>query len=63
MANDYYIGVYFVRLVVGGNYVWHLVILVIFMGFGQAVAKRCRGRLIKSLIEVKMPARKGGPFL
>ena len=28
-------------LVVGGNYVWCLVIVVIFLGFGQAGAKRC----------------------
>ena len=28
-------------LVVGGNYVWCLVIVIIFMGFGQAEAKSC----------------------
>ena len=35
----------FVGLVVGRNYVWCLVIVVIFMGFGQAGAKRCGGCL------------------
>ena len=32
-------------LVVEGNSVWYLVIVVIFMGLGQAGAKRCRGCL------------------
>ena len=32
-------------LVVERNYVWCLVIVVIFMGFGQAGAKRCGGCL------------------
>ena len=31
-------------LMVGGNYVWCLVIVAIFMRFGQAGAKRCGGR-------------------
>ena len=31
-------------LVVGGNYVWCLVIVFIFMRFGQAKAQRCGGR-------------------
>ena len=35
----------FVGLAVGRNYVWCLVICVIFMRFGQAGAKRCGGCL------------------
>ena len=35
----------FVGLVVGRNYVWCLVIVLIFIGFGQAGAKRCGGCL------------------
>ena len=35
----------FMGLVVGRNYVWCLVIVVIFMGFVQAGAKRCVGCL------------------
>ena len=40
-ASEDCLEVCFVGLVVGGNYVWCLVIVVIFMGFGQAGAKRC----------------------
>ena len=49
-------------LVVGGNYVWYLMIVVIFMGFGQAGAKRC-GDALKPSIGVAMQAAEGGLFL
>ena len=35
-VSEDYLEVCFVGLVVGGNYVWCLVIFVIFMGFGGA---------------------------
>ena len=35
-ASEDCLEVCFVRLVVGGNYVWFLIISVIFMGFGGA---------------------------
>ena len=35
-ASEDCLEVCFVGLVVGGNYVWYLVIVVIFMGFGGA---------------------------
>ena len=35
----------FVGLVVGRDYVWCLVIIVIFMGFGKSGGKRCGGYL------------------
>ena len=35
-ASEYCLEVYFVGLVVGENYVWCLVIVVIFMGLGGA---------------------------
>ena len=38
----------FVGLVLGRNYVWCLVIIFIFIGFGQAEKKKCGGCLIKS---------------
>ena len=47
---------------VGGNYVWYLMIVVIFMGFGEAGAKRCADAL-KSSIGVAMQAAEGGLFL
>ena len=43
MASENCLDVCFVGLVVEGNYVWCLVIVVIFMGFGQAGAKSCGG--------------------
>ena len=45
MAYEDCLEVYFVGLVVGRNYVWFLVIVAIFMGFGKAGAKRCGGCL------------------
>ena len=45
MACEDCLEVCFVGLVVGSNYVWCLVIVVIFIGFGQAGAKRCGGCL------------------
>ena len=45
MACEDCLEVCFVRLVLGKNYVWCLVIVVIFMRFGQAGAKRCGGCL------------------
>ena len=45
MAREDCLEVCFVGLVVARNYVWYLVIVVIFMGFGQAGAKRCGGYL------------------
>ena len=44
MASEDYLEVSFVGLVVGGNYVWYLVTVVIFIGLGQAEAKRCGRR-------------------
>ena len=41
MAREDCLEVCFVGLVVRRNYVWCLVIDVIFMGFGQVEAKRC----------------------
>ena len=35
----------FIGIVVGRNYAWCLFVVVIFMGFGQAEAKRCEGCL------------------
>ena len=47
MASEDYLELCFVGLVLGENYVWCLVIVVILMGFGQARAKRY-GILFKS---------------
>ena len=49
----------FVGLVVGGNYVWYLVIVVIFIGFGQVGAKRC-GRRFKFINWGDCCYREGG---
>ena len=62
MAREGYLEICFVELVVGGNYVWYLMIVVIFMGFGQAGAKRC-GDALKPSIGVAMQAAEGGLFL
>ena len=52
----------FVGLVVGRNYVWLLVILVIFMGFRQVGAKRC-GRCLKVINwGWRCKSQKGGCF-
>ena len=46
MACEDCLEVCFVGLAVGRNYEeWCLVIVIIFMGFGQAREKRCGGRL------------------
>ena len=45
MACEDCLEVCFVGLVLGRNYVWCLAIVVIFMRFGQAGAKRCGGCL------------------
>ena len=45
MACEDCLEICFVGLAVGRNYVWSLVIAVIFMRFGQAGAKRCGGCL------------------
>ena len=42
--------------------VWWLVIIVIFMGFGQAGANRCRGCLKVISWEWWFKSQKGGPF-
>ena len=62
MAKEGYLEICSVGLVVGGNYVWYLMIVVIFMGFGEAGAKRCADAL-KSSIGVAMQAAEGGLFL
>ena len=41
VACEYCLEVCFMGLMVGTNYVWRLAIVVIFMGFGQAGARRC----------------------
>ena len=51
----------FVGPVVGENYVWFLVIVVIFMGFGQVGAKRCKDALNSSIV-VTMQATRGVLF-
>ena len=43
MASEDWLEVWFVGLVVGGNYVWCLIIVVMFMGFGQVAGKKYRG--------------------
>ena len=45
MACEDCLEVCFMGLVIGRNYVWCLVIVVIFMRFGQAGAKSCGGCL------------------
>ena len=62
MAKEGYLEICSVGLVVGGNYVWYPMIVVIFMGFGQAGAKRC-GDALKSSIEVAMQVTEWGLFL
>ena len=49
-------------VVVGATYVWCLVTVVIFMGFGQIEVKMCRDAL-KSSLEVAMHVTRGGLFL
>ena len=49
-------------LVVGRSYVWCLVIIVIFMGFGQAEAKRCGGCLKVINWGWRRKSQKGGSF-
>ena len=41
VANEDCFEVVFVELVIKENYVWYLVIVIIFMGFGQSRTKRC----------------------
>ena len=50
----------FIGLVVGRNYVWCLVIFVIFMEFGQAWAKRCEGCLKVINWGCQSKSQKGG---
>ena len=50
------------RLVVGGDYVWYLVVVAILMGFVQVGAKRCGGAL-KSSTGLAMHATRGELFL
>ena len=45
VACEDYLEVCFVRLVLGRNYAWCLVIVAIFMRFGQTGAKRSMGCL------------------
>ena len=52
----------FVGLVVGRNYVWCIVIFVIFMEFGQAWAKRCEGCLKVINWGCRSKSQKGGFF-
>ena len=47
-------------LVVGRNYVWYLVIVVVFIGFGQVGAKRCGGMLKSHHFGVATQSRKRG---
>ena len=49
-------------LVVGRNYVWYLVIVVVFIGFGQAGAKRCGGCLKVIILGWQHKVAKGGLF-
>ena len=44
MASEDCLEIFFVRLVLGGNCVWCLVIVFIFMGFREARSKKCGGR-------------------
>ena len=65
MACEDCLEVCFVGLVVGRIYVWCLVIVVLFMGFGQAGAKRwgVGGGMLKSYqLGVAMQFKKGGLF-
>ena len=46
MASEDFLEVYFMGLVIGGNYygaLWCLVIIVMCVGLGQAEVKRCGG--------------------
>ena len=43
MVSEDCLEVCFVGPVVRGNYVWYIVIVVVFLGFGQAGAKWCEG--------------------
>ena len=52
----------FVGLVVERICVWCLVIVFIFMGFGQAGAKMCGGMLISHQLGVVINSQKGGSF-
>ena len=52
--------VLFLRLVVGRNYAWYLIIVVIFIGFGTAKTWR---DALKSLFGIAMQATKEGEFL
>ena len=62
VASEDCLEVCYVGLVGGGNYVWYLVIFFIFMGIGQAGAKRCGG-LFKVINGGTMLAKKGGLYL
>ena len=62
MACEDCLKIYFVGLVVGRNYVWYLVIVVIFMGFGQAGAKRCGGCLKVISLVWRCKSEKGCSF-
>ena len=55
-ASEDYTEVCFVGLVVGGNYVWYLVIVAIFIGFGGA--KRWED-VLNSSFGVAMEATRG----
>ena len=57
-----YLEVCFVGLVVGRICVWYLVIVVIFMGFAQAGAKRCGGCLKVINLGWRCKSQKGGCF-
>ena len=62
MACEDCLEVCFVGLVVGRNYVWCLVIVLIFIGFGQAGAKRCGGCLKGISWGWQCKSQKGDPF-
>ena len=62
MAFEDCLDVCSVGLVVERNYVWYLFLVVIFMGFGQAGAKRC-GRYLKVINwGWRCRSQKGGSF-
>ena len=62
MACEDCLEVYFVGLVVEMICVWCLIIVVIFMGFGQAGAKRCEGCLKVINSGWRCKSQKGGSF-
>ena len=64
MAWEDNLEVCFVGLVKEKNYVWCIVMVVIFMGFGLVRAKRCGGclKVINWRCKVEEQVTKGGLF-